>query len=79
MAIQQETGKSLRFIGRQIAQEIWKYFETKVNPETIRKKAERLSGTNVPPETTNSNHSEIEENQTTKDKSKDGTYRGGVR
>jgi hypothetical protein len=44
------TGKSLRAIGRDIAKEIEKYFEVEVKPETIRKKAERLAGTNVPPD-----------------------------
>jgi hypothetical protein len=43
-----ETGASLRAIGRQVAAEVEKYFETKVNPDTIRKRAERSSGTNVP-------------------------------
>jgi hypothetical protein len=37
-----------RVQGRGIAAEIEKYFETKVKPETIRKKAGRMAGTNVP-------------------------------
>jgi len=45
-----EAGKGYREIGREIAAEIERVFETKVNPETIRKRAERLDGgTNVPP------------------------------
>ena len=40
--------RSLREIGRTIAAEIERVFETKVNPETIRKRVERISGTNVP-------------------------------
>lgn len=46
---EKDTGKSLREIGRMIAEEVQKHFEVKVNPETIRKKAERAIGTNVPP------------------------------
>jgi|GEM_PF-4442515 len=44
-----DTGASLREIGRVVAAEVEKYFETKVKPETVRKKAERMVGTNVPP------------------------------
>jgi len=47
-----DTGASLREIGRQVAAEVEKYCETKVSPDTIRKRAERQGGTNVPkPET----------------------------
>ena len=43
-----ETGKSLREIGRELAAEIEKVFEAKVSPDTLRKRAERMGGTNVP-------------------------------
>ncbi len=44
-----DTGKSLREIGRELAAEIERVFEAKVNPDTLRKKAERIEGgTNVP-------------------------------
>jgi hypothetical protein len=42
------SGKSLRVIGKEIAKEIERIFEAQVNPDTIRKKAERMGGTNVP-------------------------------
>ena len=46
-----ETGASLREIGRQVAAEVEKYFETKVNPETIRSKARRIeAGSDDPQE-----------------------------
>lgn len=45
---QAESGLSHREIGRQIAYEIEKIFEAKVNPEAIRKKVDRMSGTTVP-------------------------------
>lgn len=45
-----ETGASLRDIGRIVASEVEKYFETKVNPETIKSKALRMqAGSNEPP------------------------------
>ena len=44
-----DTGASLREIGRTVAAEVEKYFETKVNPRTIEKKAERINATNVAP------------------------------
>jgi hypothetical protein len=44
-----ETGASLREIGRKVAKEVEKYFETKVKPRTIEKKAERVGATNVAP------------------------------
>lgn len=45
-----DSGKSLRSIGREIAQEIERIFEAKVNPGTIKERARRLeAGTNVPP------------------------------
>ena len=54
-----------REIGRIISAEIEKLFETKVNPETIRKRAERQNkgGTNVPSQPITQNYSEKEENQ----------------
>ncbi len=44
--------KSQRSIGRKVAAEVEKYFETKVNPETISMRASRQSKgvTNVTPE-----------------------------
>ena len=44
-----DTGASLRKIGRQVAAEVERYFETKVNPRTIEKRAERQRATNVAP------------------------------
>ncbi len=49
--------KSLREIGRIIASEVEKHFEVEVKPETIRKRASRQCGTNVPPEENNDNSS----------------------
>lgn len=37
-----ETGASLREIGRKVAAEVEKYFETRVNPETIKSRALRM-------------------------------------
>lgn len=49
-----DTGASLRSIGRSVAAEVERYFETKVKPETILKRASRMSQkqgvTNVTPE-----------------------------
>jgi len=42
-----ETGKSLREIGRELAAEIERVFETKVNPRALEKKAEKMTATNV--------------------------------
>lgn len=42
LAEQETTGKSIRAIGREVASEIEKYFETKVSPETIKTKALRI-------------------------------------
>ena len=50
--------KSLREIGREITKEVEKLFEVRINPETVRKRAGRLGGTNVPCTTTTCNHSE---------------------
>lgn len=46
-----DTGASLREIGRQVAAEVERYFETKVKPGTIYQRTRRLNegGTNVPP------------------------------
>jgi hypothetical protein len=44
-----ETGASLRAIGRQVAAEVEKYFETKVDPNTIYQRTRRQAGTDVPP------------------------------
>ena len=76
-----DTGKSFRTIGRDIAKEIEKYFEVNVKPDTIRKKATRIGGTNVPPEATTQDASgkpEIKEIKR-KNPAKDGTMRGGRR
>lgn len=60
---QEETGKSLRSIGREIAKEIERVFEAKVNPETLRSRARILkSGLNHPPQATPQEHTESEEN-----------------
>ena len=71
------TGKSMREIGRVIAEEIAVHFDREVNPRTIEKRVERTA-TNVAP------HPTIEE--TTKKpeikeikRAKDGTIRGGRR
>jgi hypothetical protein len=56
-------GKSHRAIGKELAQEIKRIFLAVVNPETIRKRADRISGTFVPPDPTqqnDSNNSELE-------------------
>jgi hypothetical protein len=46
-----DNGKSLRTIGKEIAEEIERIFQTKVDPHTIRMKASRMeAGTNVPPD-----------------------------
>ena len=61
---QDETGKSLRAIGREIAKEIEKYFKTKVKPNTIKERARRMkSGINVPLDATHNNNSETHGNQ----------------
>jgi len=46
-----ETGKSLREIGRELAAEIERVFEAKVNPETLRSIARRSGGSIDPKET----------------------------
>ena len=76
----QETGASLHEIGRQVAAEVEKYFETKVKPGTIKERARRMqAGTNVPkPETTTATNDSAEIKQI-KQQAKDGTYRGGSR
>jgi hypothetical protein len=44
--------QSLRFIGREIAKEIKRLFEAKVNPETIKSRALSMAGSNEPPQAT---------------------------
>jgi len=73
-----DTGASLREIGRQVASEVEKYFETKVNPDTIRKRAERINGTNVPQKETQANSS-TSENLEKLEKSWGGTREGSGR
>jgi hypothetical protein len=61
---QEETGKSLRAIGKEIAKEIERIFQAKVNPGTIKERARRmLVGTNVPPPVTLQEDKETPENQ----------------
>ena len=50
--VQPESRQSLRAIGREIAKEIERYFEAKVNPETLRSKIRRISGSFDPPQAT---------------------------
>ncbi len=50
-----ESGASLREIGRVVAAEVEKYFETKVHPRTIEKRAGRMSATNVAPQQSQTN------------------------
>jgi hypothetical protein len=78
--IQEEksTGKSNREIGRKIAEEIKKLFEAEMSPETIRKRVDRMVGTNVPPEATTANDEGKEGIKEIK-QAKDGTQRGGQR
>jgi hypothetical protein len=45
-----DTGKSLREIGRELAKEIERVFEAKVNPRSLEKRAGRLTATNVAPD-----------------------------
>ena len=45
-----ESGKSLRAIGRELAAEIERIWEAKVHPRTLEKKAERMDATNVAPD-----------------------------
>ncbi len=78
MEQRKETGNSIREIGRKVATEVEKYFETKVSPDTIRKRAERQGGTNVPKGgrlTVTTDTEEIKEIKP----AKDGTRRGGSR
>lgn len=50
-----ETGKSFREIGRELAAEIEKIFEAKVNPRSLEKKAGRMTATNVAPKESTTN------------------------
>jgi hypothetical protein len=75
----QETGASLQEIGRQVAAEVEKYFETKVKPGTIKERARRMqAGTNVPKPETLTATNDSEEIKEIKP-AKDGTRRGGSR
>lgn len=57
-----EDPKSLRQIGMEIASEILKYFEVKVNPDTIRSHLRRItSGSNDHTELTHSSNNEIQD------------------
>jgi len=54
-----DTKASVREIGRLVAAEIERVFETKIDPGTIYQKARRMeAGTNLPPETTTCNNTE---------------------
>jgi len=56
LAHKPESGKSLRAIGRELAAEIERIFETKVNPEMLRFRArKRMAGANAPPDATAEN------------------------
>jgi hypothetical protein len=76
-----DTGASLREIGRQVASEVEKYFETKVNPGTIFQRARRLENdTNVSEEEKEIKTSTCPEIKEIKHPpAKDGTFRGGFR
>jgi len=50
-------------IGREIAKEIEKVFEAKVNPETLRSRARKISGSIYPSPITPYPDNEIQENQ----------------
>jgi hypothetical protein len=79
MEQRKETGNSIREIGRQVAAEVEKYFETKVSPNTIYQKARRgVAGTNVPEAEKATSAEDSEEIKEIKP-AKDGTYRGGSR
>jgi hypothetical protein len=78
MEERKETGNSIREIGRKVAAEVEKYFETKVSPDTIRKRAERQGGTNVPKGGRLTATTDTEEIKEIKP-AKDGTRRGGSR
>ena len=65
--------KSLRSIGRELAKEIERVFETKINPHTIADRARRMRGANAPQEPTTLDDYVIEENQIIK------VCRGGAR
>jgi hypothetical protein len=75
-----ETGASLREIGRTVAAEVEKYFETKVNPETIKSRALRMqAGSNEPPPKPTETKTETPHSNVIKHPAKDGTNRGGAR
>jgi hypothetical protein len=77
-----DTGASLREIGRVVAAEVEKYFETKVNPGTILTKAARMNKavsneTKAEKPTAPIDSEEIK--QIKRQPAKDGTMRGGPR
>lgn len=82
---QEETEKSLRAIGRELAEEIEKVFDVKMKPGTLTVKAHRIQVvTNVTPHTTaQSDNENLEDSNDLKEsndplkKAKDGTNRGG--
>lgn len=76
-----EEGKKPYSIGKDLSVWIEELFEVNINPETIKKRAQRLqneNGTNVPSDSTTSNDSENKEIKEIK-RAKDGTLRGGKR
>jgi len=62
-----DTKKSLRAVGREIAAEIERLFQVKLNPRTLEKRAERMVATNVAPSTTPEETTENERNQVFQD------------
>lgn len=79
---QEKTGNSLREIGRQVAAEVEKYFETKVNPGTILTKAARMNksvSNETPSETPTATTDSEEIKEIKRQPAKDGTMRGGSR
>jgi hypothetical protein len=70
LELQSHTGKSLLAIGKDIAKEIERLFDAKINADTLRKRAGRMSWTNVQPQATNQEDSEITENQSLKEEIK---------
>lgn len=66
------SGKTTYSIGKEVAQWIQKLFEVRINPDTIRVRADRLC-TNVHSDSTPKNQKEIEEIQEIK------SEHGGIR
>ena len=75
-----DTGASLREIGRIVAGEVEKYFETRVNPLTIANRASRMNRS-VSNDTPSENQTKTISKPEIKEikRAKDGTLRGGVR